>query len=590
MGLAFYGDTQHGQVPTTVTVPDAWFNQIGPVQVPTIGLLGQELAAQPQAELFGPYTAGQPDVEPISTRAIILVPNRYVVPFLSTGMTPKEAYHVLSGMIHQDGNDVACEPLLDWLRVTLVQRAGAIITPATQVDMPTPPAFGDPQVHQEFNAYRVQMLHRDFPHLLPGAQHHSAVLIAQGISTLTNEQRLTRIEAQQRQAVQDAAKTPADLFGTRLDRVLRWCQVNSENDLPPIYAELAKTKKGKVRVVLQNAVEEALENLKYVEDFPLSTTLAAKIQDLKWASALPDNLSLGVHIFSLGTLDAEAMEVQRQINQHADSMYAGEAAPALPDIVTVHDSKQDLCLPRSFAQLRYLVERSEALWLTLLGSQHPVTLQHRAFRDTLVAREQRLELITTRDPAYRHMVPALLGRFVQIEVNHWLTTQARTSQPVRFETLLDIFQDIDRQRQWEPAFPSAYLTLPRVVPPSVNTGSVTANSVGSVPTPKTAVSPGTNATTAATTTSTAVVRNPAYNDKLFGPFKAQNIRARAVKDYVRKNKVAYPVNSRNENICITYHTLGLCNEACRQVADHVPHSADEDETLRAWCTMHWKAE
>jgi len=320
MGLAFYGDTQHGQVPTSLTVPDAWFNQTGIVQAPTVGLLSQELAAQPLAELFGPYAAGDPDVEPISTRTIILVPNRYVVPFLSTSRAPREAYDILSGMIQQDGNAVACEPLLDWLRVTLVRRAGATIAPATQVDMPTPPAFGDPQVQQQFNEYRIQVLHRDFPQMLPGAQHHSAVLIAQGISTLTNEQRLTRMEAQQRQAVREAPKTPADFFGTRLDRVLRWCQVNSENDLPPVYAELAKARKGKIRVTLQNAVEEALENLKYVEDFPLSTTLATKIQELKWASALPDNLSLGVHIFSLGTLDTEAMEVQRQINHHADSL------------------------------------------------------------------------------------------------------------------------------------------------------------------------------------------------------------------------------------------------------------------------------
>jgi len=341
---------------------------------------------------------------------------------------------------------------------------------------------------------------------------------------------------------------------------------------------------------LQMAIEEALENLKYVEDFPLSTTLATKIQELKWSSALPDNLALGLHIFCLGTLDTEEMEVQRQLNQHADSMYTGDAAPALPDIITVHDSKQDLCLPRSFAQLRYLVERSEALWLTLLGSQHPVTLQHRAFRDTLVAREQRLELITTRDPAYRHMVPALLGRFVQIEVNHWLTTQSRTAQPVRFDTLLDIFQDIDRQRHWEPSFPSAYLVHPKPIPPSINTSNVAASSAGSTLTSYTPPNPGNNATSTASTNSTAVVRNMAYNDTVFGTFKAMNIKARTVKDHVRKNKVAYPVNSRNENMCITYHTLGLCNEACRQVADHVPHTPEEDETLRLWCTMHWKAE
>ena len=187
------------------------------------------------------------------------------------------------------------------------------------------------------------------------------------------------------------------------------------------------------------------------------------------------------------------------------------------------------------------------------------------------------------------MVPALLGRFIQIEVNHWLTTQARTAQPVRFDTLLDIFQDIDRQRQWEPTFPSAYLSPTKPVPPSISTSSLTTNSLGSALTPNTG-SQGASTMQLTPTTSTAVVRNPGYNDKLFGPFKAQNIRARAVKDYVRKNKVAYPVNARNENMCVTYHTLGLCNEACRQVADHVPHSPDEDEKLRMWCTEHWKSE
>jgi len=104
------------------------------------------------------------------------------------------------------------------------------------------------------------------------------------------------------------------------------------------------------------------------------------------------------------------------------------------------------------------------------------------------------------------------------------------------------------------------------------------------------VSTGIDPTIHASTTSTAVVRNPTYNDSIFGQFKALNIRARAVKEYVRKHKVTYPVNARKENMCITYHTLGLCNEACRQAADHTHHSAEEDEALRLWCTNNWKSE
>ena len=237
LGLAFFGDILNGQVPTTVTVPDTWFNQIGPIQVPTHGLLAQEMAAHPNDDLFGPYQAGQADVGPVTTCTLVLVPNCYAAPFLTTGMTPKDAYMVIRGMVQQAGHKVACKPLLDWLLVVLTRRQGALPTPATLVPMSSPPTFPDPQVQQSFLLYRIQTLHRDFPQLQAGSQHHSAVLIAQGISTLMDKQRLARLEAQQRQAATDAPKMPsADFFGTRLDRLLRWRQVNSENSLPPIYA------------------------------------------------------------------------------------------------------------------------------------------------------------------------------------------------------------------------------------------------------------------------------------------------------------------------------------------------------------------
>ena len=603
MGLGFFGDTQNGQVPTTVHVVDAWYNQTAVTQVPTAGLLAQEFAAHPADQFFGPYLAGAPDTTPVVTRPLILVPNKYAAPFLTTGMTPRDAYQVLMGMIQQDGNEVACEPLLDWLRATLTLRGGAAPTPITCVAPATPPFFVDPATQQAFTDYRVQTFYRDFPQLQAGHQHQSAVLIAQGLTTLTDEQRQSRLEAQQHHADRLAPKKPSDLFGPRLERLMKWCQVASEADLPPIYALLAKDKK-RGRIALQVAVEDTLETLHYTEDFPVSTNLANKIQELKWSSALPDNLSLGLHLFSLGSLDAEVIEEQRLINQHADALYAGEASPALLDIVTVHDTKQDVCVPRTFAQLRYLVERSEALWTVLLGSQHPVPMQHRAFRDMLVTREQRLELISTRDPTYRHMVPALLGRTIQIEVNHWLQTQARTALPVAFASLTDVFIDIDRHKQWEPVFPPQYMS---VVKPTGATGASV-----NVPYSSTASTAGTTASTlstisslgAASTTSpptsapsaapaprtNTVVRQVAYNESIFGRFKALGHKAQAVKAYVRKQRVAYPENAAGNKMCMSYHVIGVCNDTCRQASDHIVHTAAEDETLRAWCEEHFKIE
>jgi hypothetical protein len=236
--------------------------------------------------------------------------------------------------------------------------------------------------------------------------------------------------------------------------------VSSEADLPPIYVQLANTKKGQIRLTLQTAVEDALSNLKYVEDFPVSTSLATKLQELKWHTSLIDNLATGVNIFCLGTLDEEAMEQQRLLNRHADTLYNGDAAPSLIDIATVQDSKHEVCIPRTFAQLRYLVERSVALWLVLLGNHHPLTQSLQAYRQALVSNEKRLELVFPKDPCMRNLVPALLARVIQLDMNAWFLEQMRSTAPYPLPPLTEIFKDIDRERHWEPRFPAGYLTTP----------------------------------------------------------------------------------------------------------------------------------
>ena len=604
LGLGFYGDIINGQAPSTVVIPDAWFNQTTMVQVPTHGLLAQEFAADPQLELLGPYQAGQPDVQPVTTRQIILVPNMYVTPVLTTGLAPRAAYQVLQGMVQQAGHEVACEPLMDWLRAALTKRGGANPVPVTCVPPAAPPAFANPQTQQAFATYRMGIFHADFPHLQPGHQHSSAALIAQGISALTDEQRLARQEAQQRQAVQAALKTPSEFYGTLLERLMRWCHVPSDADLPPIYHTLANTKKGKIRVTLQTAIEEALNNLHYVEDFPVSTTLANKIQDLTWASPIPDNFALGLNLFCLGSLDPNYMVQQRQINQHADALYNGDAAPSLLDVVALQDSKQDVYIPRTFAQLRYLVERAEALWLVLLGNHHPVTQQHKAYKQYLGSYEHRLERIVPSDPTLKYLAPALLARRVQLATNAWLVAQARSPMPMPFSPLTEIFSDIDLGKQWEAPFPAQYISAPATAAPtfsritnpsavvSISGSSISGSSVaGSTLTANSAPPPASQGTTAGTEATTpppnSLIRNLMYNDGVFGKFKAMNIKAKPLKDQLRTRRVTYPTNARGNPMCLTYQVHGICNSNCRNAADHYAHSAAEDETFRAWCELHY---
>ena len=596
IGLGFFGDIVNSQAPPTVVIPDGLFSTLAVTQVPTGARLQQLMAAQPDVSVFGPYLAGDNDVEPITTRAAMVVPNRYVTPLLTRGMTPKDAYLALNGMIQQDGNTVACEPLLDWLRTSLTRR-GAGLTPRTVVTPLAAPVFHDPQDQHDCTTYRVGLMHRDLPHTLPGVQHNSAVLIAQGISSLTQEQRIARQEATAHRQSKDAPKTPADYFGVLLERLMRWCQVDSEADLPPIYETLANTKKGKVRVVLQTAIEDTLSNLGYLEEFPLSATLAAKVTDLKWHSHLQDDFTVGLNIFCFGSMDDEAMEELRRINQHYDTITNSETAPSLVDVATLQDHKYDLFIPKTLAQLRYSVERSEALWQVLLGAQHPVTRQHRSYKSYLSLHEKRLERVVPRDPRQLHLVPALLARLVQVDVNQFLLDQSRSPAPLTFDRMTDVFADIARARQWEPHFPTRYLNDPNAITgyPSVPanitasasaTPSLADTSLTSPSTMPPSVAPPT--APAASNTASAIVRNPNYNATLFGEYKAKGIKTGKLKAALHaRGNVKIPRNSNNVAMCLPYHIIGMCNTRCHSVADHTPQSEADSNTLVAWCAEHY---
>lgn len=601
-GLAYFGDVVNGQAPGTVIIPDALYNQLPVVQVPTDARFQQLDAADPNETTYGPFAAGEPDVNPITTRGLIIVPNKYVAPFLTTGLRPKEAYRAIRGMVQRDANEVACAELLDWLRVAMTKRAPGQPPRTCQPPLASP-VFASPEDQQAFAAYRLDIMHRDLPSTQPGVHTNSAALIAQGITALTNEQRQTRQEAEQQRLARDAPKTAADYFGVLLERVMRWCQVASERDLPPIYDVLANTKKGKVRIVLQTAVEDALTNLRYLEDFPLSPPLATKIVELKWHSPLKDDFTVGLNIFCLGSLEDEVMEDQRRINHHADTIASGDAAPALMDVATIHDGKHDVCIPRTFAQLRYCVERSQALWHVLLGPQHPVTHQHQLYRNLLIGHEKRLERTTTRDPSHRFLVPALLARVIQLEVNHWLDTQLRTAAPVHFHQLTEVFADIERERNWEPSFPSRYIQLDNATqwkgvgpPGSTIVAGTTATTAVSTLSGASSMIGGThnahmpNSSATSAPARNTMVRNMSYRSTSFEEFKAMGIRIGRLKDQLKERNVKIPPNAAGAPMCLAFHVLGYCNERCNSSKDHAPHTDSEDKTLVTWCKEHFKLE
>jgi hypothetical protein len=583
-GLAFFGDVIGGQAPNTVELPDQHFNQLtAVVQAPTMARFEQLIAADADAEAFGPFAAEDPDVEPITTRSVVVVPNIYARPFLTQGMSPKAALLALRGMIAMNGDQDSCEALIDWLRVTLVRRA-ANQWARTVVPPLVPPTFASPATQQDFTRYRLSLLHRDLPGTQPGMVLQSAQLIAQGISTLSHEQRQIRLDAEARHQAKEAAKTPADYWGPQLPKLMRWTQTAAEGELPRIYATIANAKKSRVRSIIQLEVEDTLQTYGYLPDFPVSPAMASKVVDLKWASPLKDDFTVGLNLFALGSLDEETMELQRQRNTQADALGAGEAAPTLGDLETIHDTSTDLSIPTTFAHLRYNVERAIGLWHVLWGPHHEGTTQHQRFRETLVMKEKQLERVVPRNPKHHYLVPALLARTIQLTVNHWLEEQGRTAVPLPFPNLTKVFQLIALERNWEPTFPTRYL---KTHPTPLVEVITDASSAGSTLTPTT-TSASTGSLSASVQPKNEYLANQAYDVARFGHFNALGLGHKDLRKRLSELKVAIPKTSFGHTMCLSYHIKGGCNSQCRFSSGHGKLDVADAQKLHDWCTTHYK--
>jgi hypothetical protein len=457
VAYAFLGDIRNGQTPHTVVWDDTYFNRVAAVQVPTAANLDQLLAADPAAQLVGPFAAGTADTEAVTVRTSVFLPNRYMSMLLDDNMSPRQAWEQVRGAIVADGTADDCEPLLDWFRVVLTRRA-ANLGSALNCEPPATQVIATGRDAATFQRYRMGIVERDHPNLRAGPMTHGAQLIAGGLNDLATQSRLAR-ETDKARRQQERNKTPQDLFPAGLQKLMRWCQANNQSQLPQIYTDLAQAKKGNRRITIQAAVSNAMENLGYGQDFPITTKVAARVVDLEWAHQMTNDLSLGLHVFTLGWLTAAETEHVKHQNSVADMMISGLTAPSVSDAAAILGASGDVRIPRTFAQLRYSVEHLHAFWYVHLGPGHPMTLRLQEYHRVLINQEAILELVVPRNNVPRSWVPALLAWRLQIDCQVWMSEQARSDYPVLMPALTDVFSEMARKKDWAPELPPEYFRM-----------------------------------------------------------------------------------------------------------------------------------
>jgi hypothetical protein len=588
IAYAFLGDVRNGQAPHTVVWDDNYFARNAAVQVPTAANMDQLLAAAPAAELVGPFVAGDPDTEVLVVRNSVYVPNRYMTMLLDDAMTPRQAWGRIRGTVVTDGLEIECRPLLDWLRVALTRRVAnqgstlAQAPPATQI-------IATLEGATTFQNYRMAVVERDHPDLRSGPTTQGAQLIAGGLNDLATQSRLAR-EADEARRVQERTKTPQDLFPSGLQRLMRWCQAQTEIQLPPIYTDLAMAKKGNRRATIQAAVANAMELLGYSQDFPITTKIASRVVDLEWSHQSTDDLSVGLHVFTLGWLTAAETEDAKRLNSVADVMFSGLSAPSVSDASAILDSGDDVRVPRTIAQLRYSVENLHAFWYVHLGPAHPLTARLQEYHRALISKEAVLELVIPRNNVPKTWVPALLARRLHIDCQVWMSDQARSDYPLPIPPLVEVFSEIARKRDWAPDLPSGYFHVDppahHTVPPSVGGMSdLTGHTLGTIGTGTVAPAPAPSSSA----TEQKPIRNAAPN-AAYDEFALLGLKTAKVKDYCTTHRVPWPTVRPNVPFCPSYHIKHMCNTRCRAAADHNPQSAEQSQRMVEWCRENYKVE
>jgi hypothetical protein len=109
------------------------------VRVPTRPALEDWLAANPDTPLVDPPDVLGLDTEVVRVRNCMLVPFRYVRLLLQQPLTPREAWVQLAGALVNNGNAVHCQPLIDWLCVTLIRQADGQPSPRLARPVPAVP-------------------------------------------------------------------------------------------------------------------------------------------------------------------------------------------------------------------------------------------------------------------------------------------------------------------------------------------------------------------------------------------------------------------------------------------------------------------
>lgn len=591
-----------GSQGSLVHIPDDWFHLSRTVCVADVATIRGLLAAEPGRQVVGPFVEGDANVSSVRTRLVTAIPNRYASLFLAQpgGITPRYYFDTILPVIEADGMADTCTPLTRFCQVAITT-GGPNETSLIRVDAPVPP-----RRHVPLLAQAEAILTHHLPGLRRVAQPEVNLqplinTIVAGQQQRQQEQAVARLERE----AKDNATIGTWLGNEHLNRLLKYCGIATEQQLPPLWTALAKAPAKDRLTILEGAVANEFLALGAVyEQYTPSLFLLTQVTSLKWGMLNPDALDSG----SLGNAflftDSD-IEVAQSINRQIDFIQQGGATPSYADAQILLKAK--ITLPGPDDTIRCVL-RMHAVFRALLPPDHPLLSFMAAHHAAMKAYDPGWTTYATYVPALRGLKGVYHLQWLSLRLTNYFRMLDRNVPNVACPDPHEIIDRIQEQRQWEPILTETFILRYNVRsflalhafgagggsrPPLPSLAGSSASVSSGLTAPSLATAPGgsANGTVAVTQKKgeDTRVENPDFNGDLFGTYKTSALKAKSIRDRVKSGAIPpLPVSKLNAAapMCLAWHSKGVCNKNCPSVADHVRYSADEYEPLVAWCRDH----
>jgi hypothetical protein len=596
--FGFVGDVVAGSITSVefpfeaFTIPDNYTNVPGSLE-----RAREILDDNPENKMIGPFPDGDANIQQCMARPFFPLPPRYVNIFLGQRLPIREGFVKFSERLMETGDHLACPELSEWLLLSITQKTRDGANPPVLVG-----DFNVPLADAKLLTHRRQLLEKHLPGLVvPTAAETATELQEKMSNTLVRISEELVVSGERDERARQRSQAPKSVrkrFGSLYPLLLSLCGVDSEDELPPVWKKLAESGKQE-RQVLERELA-SLEQELGSPSRPLATPdLIMKIMSLMWGGRNYEDLTQGIHVFSIvvpeyNNANGDAAQDAQERSDAWDLVNDG-GTTTLQDAEKVKKTK--VVIPAGFVEGHAQLNSMGLLWVLLLGRTHPFVASYKRLMDLLNGRFSQFHVLFTNvDQARSATEPPsmlLFLRKVQILTTlYWQEAFSTGRLPYPEPEFVKPLRKLQQgDRGWFPLFPTKHYSRIKKPGKAITHGSEGGSVVSDLTGPTTSsgnTDPGGNKRTPLDKQTEQ--KNPQINS-IFLPY-LDKVNGEQVKTALARTGGGPQVtrNGRSINMCVSYHLKGKCWSGCQRKDDHGQHTPDEDNLLLNWCQAAYPAD